>query len=95
VGVSGVISAGANQGLAPKHNTLAELMKSVGYATAAVGKWHLGDQPQHLPTNQGFDSFYGIPYSNDMYPSKNIPYAANCQFNEGYDLNKINEAFAI
>jgi len=93
VGVPGVISAGANQGLAPKHNTLAELMKSVGYTTAAVGKWHLGDQPQHLPTNQGFDSFFGIPYSNDMYPSKNIPYASNCQFNEGYDLNKINEAF--
>jgi arylsulfatase A len=93
VGVAGVIQAGANQGLAPKHNTLAELMKSVGYATAAVGKWHLGDQPQYLPTNQGFDSFFGIPYSNDMYPSKNIPYAANCQFNEGYDLNKINEAF--
>ncbi|QBN17888.1 sulfatase family protein [Flavobacterium nackdongense] len=94
VGVPGVISAGANQGLSPKNTTLAEILKSVGYATAAVGKWHLGDQPQHLPTNQGFDSFFGIPYSNDMYPSKNIPYAANCQFNEGYDLNKINEAFA-
>ena len=93
VGVPGVISAGANQGLAPKHSTLAELMKSVGYATAAVGKWHLGDQPQHLPTNQGFDSFFGIPYSNDMYPSKHIPYASNCEFNEGFDLNKINEAF--
>ncbi|WP_396184606.1 sulfatase [Flavobacterium sp.] len=94
VGVPGVISAGANQGLSSKHTTLAELMKSVGYATAAVGKWHLGDQPQHLPTNQGFDSFFGIPYSNDMYPSKNIPYASNCIFNEGFDLNKINEAFA-
>jgi arylsulfatase A len=94
VGVSGVIQAGATQGLSPKHTTLAELMKSVGYTTAAVGKWHLGDQPQHLPTNQGFDSFFGIPFSNDMYPSKNIPYAANCKFNEGYDLNKINEAFA-
>lgn len=94
VGVPGVISAGANQGLAPKHITLAELMKSVGYATAAVGKWHLGDQAQHLPTNQGFDSFFGIPYSNDMYPSRHIPYAANCQFNEGFDLNKINELFA-
>ncbi len=93
VGVAGVISAGTNQGLAPKHKTLAELMKSVGYATAAVGKWHLGDQPQYLPTNQGFDSFFGIPYSNDMYPSKNIPYTSNCIFNEGYDLNKINEAF--
>ena len=94
VGVPGVISAGANQGLNPKNTTIAETLKSVGYATAAVGKWHLGDQPQYLPTNQGFDSFYGIPYSNDMYPSKHIPYAANCQFNEGFDLNKINEAFA-
>jgi arylsulfatase A len=94
VGVPGVISAGANQGLAPKHNTLAELMKSVGYATAAVGKWHLGDQPQHLPTNQGFDSFFGIPYSNDMYPSRHIPYAASCQFNEGFDLAKIDALFA-
>ena len=94
VGVPGVISAGANQGLNPKHTTLAEVLKTVGYATAAVGKWHLGDQAKFLPTNQGFDSFFGIPYSNDMYPSKNIPYAANCKFNEGYDLNKINEAFA-
>lgn len=93
VGVPGVISAGANQGLAPKYNTLAELLKSVGYATAAVGKWHLGDQPQHLPTNQGFDSYYGIPYSNDMYPSKHVPYASHCLFNEGFDLNKIDEAF--
>jgi arylsulfatase A len=94
VGVPGVISAGANQGLAPKYNTLAELMKTVGYATAAVGKWHLGDQAQHLPTNQGFDSFFGIPYSNDMYASRHIPYAANCQFNEGFDLAKIDALFA-
>jgi arylsulfatase A len=94
VGVPGVISAGANQGLAPKHTTLAELMKSVGYTTAAVGKWHLGDQPQHLPTNQGFDSYFGIPYSNDMYPSRHIPYATNCQFNEGFDLGKIDALFA-
>jgi len=93
VGVAGVIHAGATQGLSPKHMTLAEVMKSVGYATAAVGKWHLGDQPQHLPTNQGFDSFFGIPFSNDMYPSKNIPYAANCLFNEGFDLEKINALF--
>jgi arylsulfatase A len=94
VGVPGVISAGANQGLNPKHSTLAEVLKSVGYATAAVGKWHLGDLSKFLPTNQGFDSFFGIPYSNDMYPSKNIPYAANCQFKEGYDLEKINALFA-
>ena len=46
--------------------TLAEVLKQAGYATTIIGKWHLGDQPQFLPTRQGFDSFFGIPYSDDM-----------------------------
>ena len=46
--------------------TIAEMLKSSGYATAHIGKWHLGDQPEHLPTRHGFDEYYGIPYSNDM-----------------------------
>jgi len=46
--------------------TLAEALKPLGYATACVGKWHLGHLPQFLPTNNGFDSYFGIPYSNDM-----------------------------
>jgi len=54
------------KGLNPKEITIAEVLKQVGYATACVGKWHLGDQPPFLPTNQGFDYYYGIPYSNDM-----------------------------
>jgi len=53
-------------GLSPDETTVAEVLKSVGYATACIGKWHLGDQPEFLPTRQGFDSYYGIPYSNDM-----------------------------
>lgn len=53
-------------GLNPEESTIAEVLKSQGYATACVGKWHLGDQPEFLPTAQGFDSYYGIPYSNDM-----------------------------
>jgi arylsulfatase A len=53
-------------GLPASEITIAELLGSRGYATAAVGKWHLGHLPQHLPTTQGFDSYYGIPYSNDM-----------------------------
>jgi arylsulfatase A len=53
-------------GLPASEITMAELLGSRGYATAAVGKWHLGHLPQHLPTTQGFDSYYGIPYSNDM-----------------------------
>ena len=64
VGVPGVFfpNTGA-KGLAPKHVTMAEVLKTVGYNTKAVGKWHLGDHLQFLPTNQGFDSYYGIPYS--------------------------------
>ena len=53
-------------GLHPDEITIAESLKPLGYATAVIGKWHLGDQPEFLPTRQGFDSFFGIPYSDDM-----------------------------
>lgn len=53
-------------GLDPGEVTIAEVLKKQGYATAIVGKWHLGDQPQFLPTRQGFDWFFGVPYSDDM-----------------------------
>lgn len=56
-------------GLPDREVTIAELLKSKNYATACVGKWHLGHLPQFLPTRQGFDSYYGIPYSNDMKPA--------------------------
>lgn len=56
----------SRRGLHPDETTVAEALKSKGYATACVGKWHLGDQPEHLPTAHGFDFYYGIPYSNDM-----------------------------
>jgi len=54
------------KGLNPSEITIAEVLKQKDYATACVGKWHLGDQPEFLPTRQGFDYYYGIPYSNDM-----------------------------
>ena len=94
VGVLGVIGAGAQQGLKPEHVTIAEVLKSVGYATAAVGKWHLGDLPQFLPTNQGFDSYWGIPYSNDMFPSRHTKYAADCLWRKGFSLDSLNRVFA-
>lgn len=56
----------SRRGLNPKELTIAEALKSQGYKTACVGKWHLGDQPEHLPTKHGFDHYFGIPYSNDM-----------------------------
>ena len=54
------------EGLNPKENTIADHLKQKGYATACIGKWHVGDQPEFLPTKQGFDHYFGIPYSNDM-----------------------------
>src|SRR5262249_49704826 len=53
-------------GLPSSEITIAESLKTRGYATTAIGKWHLGSQPEYLPTKQGFDAYYGIPYSNDM-----------------------------
>jgi arylsulfatase A-like enzyme len=63
---SGVLFPDSTGGLQPGEVTVAEVLKSRGYATLAVGKWHLGHLPQYLPTNQGFDRYFGIPYSNDM-----------------------------
>ena len=64
-----VLFPGDHHGLNPKEITIAETLKSVGYTTGCFGKWHLGDQPEFLPTAQGFDTYYGIPYSNDMWPA--------------------------
>lgn len=60
----------SRRGLHPAELTVAEALKTQGYATACIGKWHLGDQPQHLPTRHGFDTYFGIPYSNDMQQQK-------------------------
>ena len=63
------------EGLNPDEVTVAEMLKDVGYRTALVGKWHLGDQKAFLPTRHGFDSYFGIPYSNDMgHDSRRQPY---------------------
>jgi arylsulfatase A-like enzyme len=61
-----VLFPAARKGLHPDEITIADLLKTRGYATACIGKWHLGDHPDFLPNSQGFDYYYGIPYSNDM-----------------------------
>lgn len=63
-----VVFPGERRGLNPKEITIAEILKERGYATGCFGKWHLGDQKPFLPLAQGFDDYYGIPYSNDMWP---------------------------
>ena len=64
--VNRVLFPDSHNGLPQSEVTLAEQMKKGGYATAAIGKWHLGHKEEYLPTSHGFDSYYGIPYSNDM-----------------------------
>ncbi len=61
-----VLFPGQGVGLNPKENTIARQLKHVGYSTKIIGKWHCGDQPEFLPTNHGFDEYFGIPFSNDM-----------------------------
>lgn len=65
-----VLQPVARKGLNPAEVTMAEVLKSAGYATMCIGKWHLGDQQAFLPTKQGFDDFFGIPYSDDMVKDK-------------------------
>jgi arylsulfatase A len=65
-----VLFPGDRKGLSPSEVTIAEVLRPHGYATACIGKWHLGDQPAFLPTRQGFDRYFGIPYSNDMKETK-------------------------
>ncbi len=60
-------------GLPPEEITIARALKTKGYATQAIGKWHLGHYPQNLPTSHGFDGFYGLRWSNDMEPARGIP----------------------
>jgi arylsulfatase A-like enzyme len=68
IGIHNALMPNANKGLHPEETTLAEMLKAQGYATAIFGKWHLGDAPEFLPTRNGFDEYFGIPYSNDMWP---------------------------
>ena len=70
VGVNRVLFPNDNIGLNPSEVTIAELLKTRGYATACIGKWHLGHLPPHLPTKHGFDLFLGIPYPNDHGPER-------------------------
>ncbi len=69
IGFSGALNHMAKIGINAEEETIGEVLKKKGYATAAYGKWHLGHHPQFLPLNNGFDEYFGIPYSNDMWPN--------------------------
>ncbi|MFP6753446.1 MAG: sulfatase-like hydrolase/transferase, partial [Pirellulaceae bacterium] len=82
ISMRGVLGPHTRTALHPDEVTIADMLRSRGYATAMVGKWHVGDTPETLPTAQGFDSYFGIPYSNDMARMKGWG-------NNAADLDKI------
>jgi arylsulfatase A len=69
VGILGALGPKAKVGINENEILLPEILKDLGYATAIFGKWHLGDNPRFLPTRHGFDRYFGLPYSNDMWPN--------------------------
>jgi len=84
VGLPAVMFPGAKNGLTNSEITIATLLRRFGYFCAITGKWHLGHLPAHLPTRQGFDYYFGIPYSNDMsIDPKNAKFAADVVFRDG------------
>ena len=66
VGFAGALGPRSNIGIAPQEETIAEVLKKKNYVSCAIGKWHLGDKREFLPTHNGFDEYFGLPYSNDM-----------------------------
>ena len=68
IGILGALGPRADHGISQSEMTLAEVCKQKGYATACFGKWHLGHHPKFLPPQHGFDEYFGLPYSNDMWP---------------------------
>lgn len=93
VSMPGVLFPGSKNGLHPDEVTLAEIVKQQGYATTCIGKWHLGHREPFLPTKQGFDSYFGIPYSNDMsIDPQHARFAKDCVFREGMTEEKARAA---
>ena len=68
IGIHNALMPNAKVGLNPDETTIADMLKANGYHTAIFGKWHLGDHPKFMPNKQGFDEYFGIPYSSDMWP---------------------------
>lgn len=90
VGIGGVMFPRHNHGLNPDEITLPELLKSQGYTTAIVGKWHLGNQDVFQPLDHGFDDWYGTPASNSQGFDPNLKqYAPDCVFRDGYTRESI------
>lgn len=93
VGNLSVLFPWSDRGLNPDEITIAEMLKTRGYATACVGKWHLGHHAPFLPTAQGFDSYFGIPYSNDMGWDQTMLLADAVVWREGADAEQFRTGY--
>ncbi len=76
-------------GMSDSERTIAEVLKPAGYASAMIGKWHLGCLAPYLPTNQGYDYYYGVPYSNDMWLMPNAKYAKDLKITNGKTFEQL------
>lgn len=87
--MAAVLFPNSKNGLHPEEVTFADMLRDAGYKTACVGKWHLGHLPPCLPTYQGFESYYGIPYSNDMWLDPANPLAKKAVIREGLTRGEV------
>lgn len=88
-GVTGVLWPHTQKGLLAGEVTVADLLKRNGYTTTCIGKWHLGHRQGYLPISRGFDSYYGVPYSNDMWIDPNMKLAKDIKLREGVTVREI------
>ncbi len=88
-GVTRVLFPRDRVGLHPGELTVAEVLREKGYATACIGKWHLGHHPEFLPTRHGFDHYFGIPYSNDMKLDPGADFHPDADFRDGQSIGRV------
>jgi arylsulfatase A-like enzyme len=91
VSLPGVLFPRSNVGLHADEITLAELLKGRGYATTCIGKWHLGHHEKFLPTRHGFDHYFGIPYSNDMWLASGMDFAEDANLRTDTELGELKD----
>ncbi|MEM6365853.1 MAG: sulfatase-like hydrolase/transferase, partial [Planctomycetota bacterium] len=89
--MNAVLFPNSDRGLHPDEITIADMLKQQGYATACIGKWHLGHLPPCLPTFQGFDTYYGVPYSNDMWIDPANRLSPEIKLRQGLTLQEVRD----
>ena len=89
-GLVGVLYPDTPTGISKDECTIPKVLKTAGYKSALIGKWHLGHTPDHLPTALGYDYYYGVPFSNSMWLPKGVDYAKDLKSQTTKLWNKLN-----